>query len=117
MIIIQAIMYPGKPRQFIAILGWLCLYSSSIGAVCKKMATNRYTLGAHFISSFCPVQMLNLKEPLVDEMGFVYEKEAIFDWLSKQQGDGRIPVKAPIAGEPPLMTPLPPNNSPCVSTV
>ena len=63
------------------------------------------------------MQMLNLKEPVVDEMGFVYEKEAIFEWLSKQQGDGRTPVRAPIAGEPPPLTPLPLNNSPCVSRV
>jgi len=81
------------------------------------MASNRCISGAGGISSFCPVQMLSLKEPVVDGMGFVYEKAAVFDWLSKQQGDGRTPVRAPIAGEPPLLTPLPPNNSTCVSEV
>lgn len=34
----------------------------------------------------------------MDEVGFVYEKEAIIDWLSKQQGGGRHPVRAPFAG-------------------
>lgn len=47
--------------------------------------------------------MLNLKEPVVDEMGFVYEKEGIYDWLSKQPGGGRNPVRAPIAGTAALL--------------
>ena len=45
------------------------------------------------------LQMLSLKEPVVDEMGFVYEKDAVFHWLSGQPGAGRTPVRAPIAGE------------------
>ena len=47
----------------------------------------------------CPLQMLSLKDPVVDEMGFVYEKEAILQWLANQPGAGRYPVRAPIAGE------------------
>ncbi len=47
----------------------------------------------------CPLQMLSLKDPVVDEMGFVYEKDAIFQWLANQPGAGRFPVRAPIAGE------------------
>ena len=47
----------------------------------------------------CPLQMLSLKDPVVDEMGFVYEKEAVFQWLSNQPGGGRFPVRAPIAGK------------------
>lgn len=35
----------------------------------------------------------------MDEMGFVYEKDAVFHWLSSQPGAGRSPVRAPIAGE------------------
>ncbi|CAK0752887.1 hypothetical protein CVIRNUC_002179 [Coccomyxa viridis] len=48
----------------------------------------------------CPisgVEMLQLKDPVVDEVGFVYEKEAIYDWLRKQPGGGQQPVRAPIA--------------------
>ena len=44
------------------------------------------------------LQMLQLKDPVVDEVGFVYEKEAIYDWLSRQPGGGQQPVRAPIAG-------------------
>ena len=44
------------------------------------------------------LQMLLLKDPVVDEVGFVYEKEAIYDWLRKQPGGGQLPVRAPIAG-------------------
>lgn len=55
----------------------------------------------------CALQMLSLKDPVVDEMGFVYEKEAIFQWLANQPGAGRYPVRAPIAGEA-LLTSLTP---------
>ena len=44
------------------------------------------------------LQMLQLKDPVVDEVGFVYEKEAIYHWLSRQPGSGQQPVRAPIAG-------------------
>lgn len=43
-------------------------------------------------------QVLNLKEPVVDEVGFVYEKESIEGWLVPH---GNRPVEAPIAGEYP----------------
>ncbi|EIE24159.1 hypothetical protein COCSUDRAFT_41448 [Coccomyxa subellipsoidea C-169] len=46
----------------------------------------------------CPisgVEVLNLKEPVVDEVGFVYEKESIEGWLVPH---GNRPVEAPIAG-------------------
>lgn len=48
--------------------------------------------------SLLVLQMLQLKDPVVDEVGFVYEKEAIYDWLRKQPGGGQQPVRAPIAG-------------------
>ena len=43
----------------------------------------------------------------MDEMGFVYEKDAIFQWLSSQPGAGRLPVRAPIAGKPFPESPAP----------
>ena len=48
--------------------------------------------------SLLVLQMLQLQDPVVDEVGFVYEKEAIYDWLSRQPGGGQQPVRAPIAG-------------------
>ena len=54
--------------------------------------------GSEGCKSLLVLQMLQLKDPVVDEVGFVYEKEAIYDWLRKQPGGGQQPVKAPIAG-------------------
>lgn len=44
-------------------------------------------------------QVLDLTEPVADEVGFVYEKEAIENYLMRQPGQGSRPVNAPIAGE------------------
>ncbi|BDA46158.1 probable E3 SUMO-protein ligase MMS21 [Coccomyxa sp. Obi] len=49
----------------------------------------------------CPItakEVLDLTEPVVDEVGFVYEREAIEDYLRRQPGQGNRPVNAPIAG-------------------
>ena len=44
-------------------------------------------------------QVLEITEPVVDEVGFVYEREAIVDYLRRQAGQGIRPVNAPIAGD------------------
>lgn len=41
------------------------------------------------------MQVLSLMDPVVDEVGFVYEREAIEGYLSRH---GSRPVDAPIAG-------------------
>lgn len=41
-------------------------------------------------------QVLNLNEPVVDEVGFVYERKAIEQYLSQY---GNRPANAPIAGK------------------
>ena len=43
------------------------------------------------------VQVLELKEPVEDERGFVYEKAAIENWITGH-GRGDLPVDAPFAG-------------------
>lgn len=42
-------------------------------------------------------QVLDLKEPVEDERGFVYEKAAIEAWIASR-GQGDNPVDAPFAG-------------------
>eukprot|EP00884_Botryococcus_braunii_P014767 jgi/Botrbrau1/23291/Bobra.0102s0032.2 len=49
---------------------------------------------------YCPIsgkQILDLKEPVVDQMGFVYEKVEILAWL-RSQGRGPASVMAPVVG-------------------
>ena len=43
-------------------------------------------------------QVLDLKEPVEDQLGFVYEHAAIMDWFRHQDGRGDTPVDAPFAG-------------------
>jgi hypothetical protein len=38
-----------------------------------------------------PLQLLELKEPVVDAVGFVYERAAILDYIAKKGGRARCP--------------------------
>ena len=42
---------------------------------------------------------MDLKDPVEDQLGFVYERAAILDWFTHQPGRGDVPVDAPFAGE------------------
>lgn len=49
----------------------------------------------------CPItakEVLDISDPVVDNVGFVYEREAIEDYLRRQPGQGNRPLNAPIAG-------------------
>ena len=45
----------------------------------------------------CALQLLSLDEPVEDSKGFVYEKEAVVDFISRPAFNGKAPISGRIA--------------------